>query len=129
GPAGIEPARPLPLHDQVVEEFSPPRRREMTRDARSAFTLIELLVVIAVIAILAAILFPVFAQVRENARSAGCLSNLKQIGSAWMMYAQDYDEQFPNSAPGGEATNNAATQAAAHRCTDMKERGYYGGWI
>jgi prepilin-type N-terminal cleavage/methylation domain-containing protein/prepilin-type processing-associated H-X9-DG protein len=59
---------------------------------RRAFTLIELLVVIAIIAILAAILFPVFAQAREKARQIGCLSNLKQLGNALMMYAQDYDE-------------------------------------
>lgn len=59
---------------------------------RKGFTLIELLVVIAIIAILAAILFPVFAQARETARKATCQSNLKQMGSAWMMYAQDYDE-------------------------------------
>src|ERR1051325_2283873 len=51
--------------------------------------------VIAIIAILAAILFPVFAKAREKARQAGCLSNLKQLGSAVMMYMQDYDEQFP----------------------------------
>ncbi len=61
---------------------------------RKAFTLIELLVVIAIIAILAAILFPVFAQARESARKSNCLSNLKQIGTAAMMYIQDYDEQF-----------------------------------
>jgi len=61
------------------------------RPKRYGFTLIELLVVIAVIAILAAILFPVFAQAREKARQAGCASNLKQIGLAWLMYAQDYD--------------------------------------
>jgi prepilin-type N-terminal cleavage/methylation domain-containing protein/prepilin-type processing-associated H-X9-DG protein len=59
------------------------------------FTLIELLVVIAIIAILAAILFPVFAQAREKARSASCLSNNKQVGLASMMYIQDYDETFP----------------------------------
>lgn len=61
----------------------------------SGFTLIELLVVIAIIAILAAILFPVFAQAREKARQASCLSNQKQVGLALLMYVQDYDEQFP----------------------------------
>lgn len=62
---------------------------------RNAFTLIELLVVIAIIAILAAILFPVFAQAREKARSSHCLSSVKQIGLALMQYAQDYDEMLP----------------------------------
>ena len=62
---------------------------------RHGFTLIELLVVIAIIAILAAILFPVFAKAREKARQTTCLSNLKQIGTAILMYAQDYDETYP----------------------------------
>lgn len=61
---------------------------------RRGFTLIELLVVIAIIAILAAILFPVFAQARERARSASCLSNMKQFGLAVQMYKQDYDERY-----------------------------------
>ena len=69
-------------------------------ERRHAFTLIELLVVIAIIAILAAILFPVFAQAREKARQASCLSNLKQIGIALTMYQSDYDSQYPPSQLG-----------------------------
>jgi prepilin-type N-terminal cleavage/methylation domain-containing protein/prepilin-type processing-associated H-X9-DG protein len=63
--------------------------------SRRGFTLIELLVVIAIIAILAAILFPVFAQARDKARAASCLSNCRQIGMAFMQYAQDWDEYLP----------------------------------
>jgi prepilin-type N-terminal cleavage/methylation domain-containing protein/prepilin-type processing-associated H-X9-DG protein len=69
--------------------------RNGARSPVSAFTLIELLVVIAIIAILAAILFPVFAQAREKARQATCISNMKQLALAYLMYAQDYDEVLP----------------------------------
>lgn len=61
---------------------------------RKGFTLIELLVVIAIIAVLAAILFPVFAQARGSARNTADLSNIRQIGMAAVMYAQDYDERY-----------------------------------
>jgi prepilin-type N-terminal cleavage/methylation domain-containing protein/prepilin-type processing-associated H-X9-DG protein len=64
------------------------------RKLRHAFTLIELLVVIAIIALLAAILFPVFARARENARRANCQSNMKQIGLAMIQYTQDFDEKI-----------------------------------
>jgi len=71
----------------------------------AGFTLIELLVVIAIIAILAAILFPVFARARENARKSTCQSNLKQIGLAFMQYAQDFDEMLPWCCAPASRTN------------------------
>src|SRR5438309_2267917 len=71
---------------------------------QTAFTLIELLVVIAIIAIIAAILFPVFASVRDKARQAACFSNLKQIGEALYLYLQDYDEHLPICCAWGRIT-------------------------
>ena len=77
----------------------------MKKPKIQAFTLIELLVVIAIIAILAAILFPVFARARENARRSSCSSNLKQIGLGIMQYIQDYDEKYPITNSVGELSN------------------------
>ncbi len=84
---------------------------------RKGFTLIELLVVIAIIAILAAILFPVFSRAREQARKTTCLSNMKQIGMALMMYVQDWDETFPflgcwGCGTGPDANNPLCTPQA-----------------
>jgi prepilin-type N-terminal cleavage/methylation domain-containing protein/prepilin-type processing-associated H-X9-DG protein len=80
-----------------MQNFSPSKQRHQTLRG-SGFTLIELLVVIAIIAILAAILFPVFARARENARRSSCQSNEKQIGLGILQYTQDYDEMYPFQA-------------------------------
>lgn len=73
----------------------PKETHEASEARKTGFTLIELLVVISIISILAAILFPVFARARENARRTSCLSNLKQIGLGFRMYTQDYDGRYP----------------------------------
>ena len=80
-----------------------------SKSRKSAFTLIELLVVIAIIAILAAILFPVFARARAQARKITCVSNIKQIGLGTLMYVQDYDETFMPRY--GSASSGAAIWA------------------
>jgi len=91
------------------------------KDIRTGFTLIELLVVIAIIAVLAAILFPVFARARENARRASCMSNLKQIGLGFMQYTQDYDEKLPPVNEiypgGGEISPNGSVGTAGSYLT------------
>lgn len=77
----------------------------MSEIRKTAFTLIELLVVIAIISILAAILFPVFSRAREQARRSACLSNMRQLATAFALYTQDYDETLPNSTDGSPGAN------------------------
>lgn len=77
-----------------------PTDKRKTMKTRVAFTLIELLVVIAVISIIAAILFPVFAKAREKGRQTACLSNQRQLGMAFLAYAQDNDERLPGATDG-----------------------------
>ena len=77
---------------------------------RRAFTLIELLVVIAIIAILAALLFPVFAQVKESARKTACLSNVRQVAFATFMYATDDNDRFPAWAARAAPINGGNTE-------------------
>lgn len=85
---------------------------EICRGRKTGFTLIELLVVIAIISILAAILFPVFARARENARRTSCLSNQKQLGLGMIQYAQDFDEKYPT-------INNLNNGAQGHYSWDI----------
>ncbi len=87
---------------------SPQMKNQISKKRFQAFTLIELLVVIAIIAILAAILFPVFARARENARRSSCQSNLKQIGLGLLQYTQDFDEKFVIAYYNGVDTNSNA---------------------
>lgn len=94
---------------------------------KRAFTLIELLVVIAIIAILAAILFPVFARARENARRASCQSNLKQMGLGFAQYLQDYDSQYPygcdrTTVDSGNPSANPADSDISGQCSVQNSR-------
>jgi prepilin-type N-terminal cleavage/methylation domain-containing protein/prepilin-type processing-associated H-X9-DG protein len=84
----MQPARPGTV---------PATAQEDAMYRKRGFTLIELLVVIAILALLAGLLFPVFAQAREDGRKSVCQSNLRQIGAAYHMYVADYDEQFPRA--------------------------------
>jgi prepilin-type N-terminal cleavage/methylation domain-containing protein len=92
------------------------------RRSREGFTLIELLVVIAIIAILAAILFPVFARAREQARKTVCLSNMKELGLGVQMYTQDYDENMPNGAENWWAAVDVCTSGG--NCSDSSQCTY-----
>jgi prepilin-type N-terminal cleavage/methylation domain-containing protein len=94
---------------------------------KRAFTLIELLVVIAIIGILAAILFPVFAQAKKSAQQTVCISNMRQIGLAFALYAGDFDESWVPSV-----TNNPILGFPAQQPWigfDTQNGSGYGGWF
>jgi len=98
----MKPSLPLTLPAPNARTPSPAARVPGLNAVRQrAFTLIELLVVIAVLAVLAAILFPVLAEGREKGRQTGCLSNKHQLGLAASLYAEDWDEGFPQTHPNG----------------------------
>ncbi len=91
----------------------------MRRTRDKAFTLIELLVVIGIIAVIAGIIFPVFFWAREKARQITCLSNLRQLGMADLMYAQDYGDYFPpfaNTSPGRDCLSTSDSSYRPGRC-------------
>ncbi|MBQ7257095.1 MAG: DUF1559 domain-containing protein [Abditibacteriota bacterium] len=95
---------------------------------RKGFTLIELLVVIAIIAILAAILFPVFAQAREKARQASCLSNCKQIGTALQLYVDDWDETIPGGVIYNIADVSGIVTSSDFPMYSFQEVDYWGNY-
>jgi general secretion pathway protein G len=102
------------------------------RRASRAFTLVELLTVIGIIAVLAAILFPVFATARAKARQTTCVSNLKQIGLAVQMYAQDYDGQLPYALDASDISVTSMWSLQPPACfaaiTEMKNAGQILHW-
>lgn len=102
--------------------------RMQYRRGGAGFTLIELLVVIAIIAILAAILFPVFAQAREKARQTSCLSNMKQLATAFLMYAQDHDERLPNSGLERNCGTPHPTKGQTWHWVPSRHEGIYPEW-
>ncbi len=99
------------------------------------FTLMELLVVVAVLGLLAAILFPIIARARENARNASCINNCKQMGLAFLQYAQDFDESLPRAYSAGPPIRAWSTDIAPYlksgqsqACPNAHRAGWHYGY-
>jgi prepilin-type processing-associated H-X9-DG protein len=82
-----------------------------------------LLVALAFVAIFAAILFPVFAQAREKARTMSCLANVKQLSAAMVMYSQDYDGRFPRATVWMDAIRPRITKETVYHCPSVRGSG------
>lgn len=94
---------------------------------RQGFTIIELLVVMAIITILAALIFPVFAAAKEKNRQAKCMNNLKQLGTAFELYCQDYDSDWIAPAYLGKLYPNYVRSAELFICPS--DNGIYNGRV
>ncbi len=113
----------LSIHSAKNQSASDDRRYRVHGGGAAGFTLIELLVVIAIIAILAALLLPALARARREAQRTQCLSNQRQIGLAYAMYAGDFSEFYPTHSDwastggqdGGYSTFVAATNRPLNR--------------
>jgi len=91
---------------------------------RSGFTLIELLVVIAIIAILAALLLPALGKAKERAKRASCMSNIKQVGLALTMYANDSNDRLPISFPTGTGNGSWPWDMSRKTVDDLISLGF-----
>lgn len=95
-------------------------RRTSSSPVRTpGFTLVELLVVVGIISLLAALLFPVFLSARAKAREAVCLSNMRQIGNAIILYADDYDELYPYGADPSDQHSDPSIWPPSDQATIM----------
>lgn len=105
--------------------FKQPLKAGYILGRRISFTLIELLVVIAIIGILASMLLPALSQARDAAVNIQCVNSLKQMGSSFMMYLQDYDNKFPETTFSPAWKEKLAAYSSDAKRTGAGARTYY----